>query len=170
MRHIAFNVVAPMFAMLFVAFFVAFPKPNDIGWALMQSEPAVEKTDAERSYVRTMFEAHTDALDPPVPEALVRAQGCLLDLAAAKPEQRAVCAPIILEALAAIEVAQSSRGRAADTPALDPKSTTIHHQIAVAAIDLCRSQWVRSTDVRHVPDTPICAVANVQLVSIPQKQ
>lgn len=171
MRKIVINLFLPALAVIGIAFFMAFPQPADTSLATMISDlhgPSTPDSESSSSYVRTLIEAHaksTPALEP----ALVKVYGCLEDLADASDEERQVCAPIVLDALRAIALAERGKGQF-NLPDPNPGVQTIRSQIAVAAIDLCRNEWLDQRNPEQVPPTPICAAANVQLVMAQQKQ
>lgn len=168
MRKLLLNVILPMLALSGIAFVMAFPRPADVPRLVELSEltpPPTPEITQDGSYVRTLIEAHaqtTPALEP----SLVKVSDCLRDLADASAAERQLCAPLVLDALRAIALAEKGRN-SFPLPDPNPGVVTIHNQIAVAAIDLCRSQWLLQRDPRTVPDTAICDAANVRLVKIP---
>lgn len=170
MRRVALNLLLPALAAVVIAIFVTNPAPLSGNPALVAEAPRILPADIQKdgSYVRSLFDAHAK-YTPALSVSLDRVQDCLVDLSDASAERRRLCAPLILDALAAIDLAERGRG-SMPLPDPAPDTGTIQSQIAVAAIDLCRTDWLLSKDFRSVPDTPICDVANVQLVSIPQKQ
>lgn len=170
MRRLLHNILLPVVALVAIAIFITNPQSSvpmaSFEAVAARSLPAdIQK---EGSYVRSLFDAHA-LYTPALSVSLDRVQGCLTDLSDASAERRQLCGPLILDALTAIDLADKGRGlMPLPDPAVD--RGTIQSQIAVAAIDLCRTDWLMSRNMQAVPDTPICAVANVQLVSAPQKR
>ena len=168
MRKLLLNVFLPMLALAGIAFVVAYPRPADTHSLVEVAEqlaPATPEITQEGSYVRTLVEAHATAT-PALQPSLERVSTCLRDLAVATAEERQACAPLILDALTAIALAEKGRGQF-PLPEPNPGVETIQNQIAVAAIDLCRSQWLDQRDPTSVPNTAICQAANVRLVNAP---
>lgn len=171
MRRLLHNILLPVIALVTIAVFVTSPQsPVPVVSFEALAVRAIPAADIQKegSYVRSLFDAHA-LYTPALSVSLDRVQGCLTDLSDASAERRQLCGPLILDALTAIDLADKGRGL---TPLPDPAVDrgTIQSQIAVAAIDLCRTDWLMSRNMQAVPDTPICAVANVQLVSAPQKR